>query len=323
MRRLLFVLIVACVGFTPVVPAAQSDLDALMARVLARRDDNWKKLQQYVLDERETFQLLGPGGRRLYGFQREYLWFPRDPSTSLGAGPRFVRSPVSADGVPIGEEQRRREEERWVRREEQREKRRAERAAAAEPDGTRGEIAIGPGGIDIQFQAAMRDALEPGFVSAAYFLNFKFDPGQYALVGRETFEGHDVLRIEYYPTRMFNEGRTRPNKELRKRDDDVERKMNKVSLVTLWVDPAESQIVRYEFRNIDTDFLPAQWFLRLDGLTATMEMGQPFAGVWLPRSIRIGFDMSLASGEVEGWYSSEYHDYRLASVNTRVTPGAP
>ena len=30
---------------------AQSDLDAFMERVLARRDDNWKKLQQYVLEE--------------------------------------------------------------------------------------------------------------------------------------------------------------------------------------------------------------------------------------------------------------------------------
>jgi hypothetical protein len=318
MRRVLFLLIVTAFAVMPALPAAQSDLDALMARVLARRDDNWKKLQQYVLDERETFQLLGPGGRKLYGFQREYLWFPRDG--------RFIKSPVSADGVAIAEDARRREEARWLRREEQREKRRAERAAveatAAAPDGARGEITIGPGGIDVQIQAAMRDALEPGFVSAAYFLNFQFDPGQYALVGRETFDGHDVLRIEYYPTRMFNEGRTRPNKELRKRDDDVERKMNKVSLVTLWVDPAENQIVRYEFRNIDTDFLPAQWFLRLDGLTATMEMGQPFAGVWLPRSIRIGFDMSLASGEVDGRYSSEYHDYRRASVATRVTPGA-
>jgi hypothetical protein len=36
-----------------------TDLDAFMARVLARRDDNWKRMQQYVLDERETFQILG------------------------------------------------------------------------------------------------------------------------------------------------------------------------------------------------------------------------------------------------------------------------
>src|SRR4051812_12253846 len=33
--------------------AAQTDLDDLMARVLAQRDENWKVLQQYVLDEQE------------------------------------------------------------------------------------------------------------------------------------------------------------------------------------------------------------------------------------------------------------------------------
>ena len=292
-------------------PSAQSDLDALMERVLARRDDNWKKLQQYIVEERETFQLVGPGSRTLYGFQRDYLWFPRDG--------RFIKSPVMADGVPIAEDERRREEARWLRREEEGEKRRAERS-----DGRNGvSIAIGPGGLDVQMQTAMREALEPGFVSAAYFLNFKFEPRQYAFVGRERFEDREVLRVEYYPTRMFTEGRTRPNKELRERDGDVERKMNKVSMVTLWIDPAEHQIVRYEFANIEMDFLPAQWFVRVEGMTATMEMGRPFPGVWLPRAVRIGFDMSLASGEVDGRYSSEYHDYRLASVGTRVNPGGP
>jgi hypothetical protein len=60
-----------------------------MARVLARRDDNWKRMQQYVLDERETFQILGPGGTPFYGFRREYLWFPRTATASSSA----ARSP--------------------------------------------------------------------------------------------------------------------------------------------------------------------------------------------------------------------------------------
>src|SRR5688572_1661743 len=301
-RRCFFVL---CLLAGAATPSAQSDLDALMERVLARRDDNWKKLQQYIVEERETFQLVGPGSATLYGFQRDYLWFPRDG--------RFIKSPVAADGVPIGEDERRREEARWLWREEQREKRRAADQASSGVS-----IAIGSGGVDVQFQSAMREALEPGFVSAAYFLNFKFDPGQYALVGRERFEDRDVLRVEYYPTKMFTEGRTRPNKELRERDADVERKMNKVSLVTLWIDQQEHQIVRYEFANIDLDFLPAQWMVRIDGMTAGMEMGRPFPDVWLPRSVRIGFEMSLANGKVDGKYSSEYHGYRLASVETRI-----
>ena len=49
-------------------PSAQSDLDEFMGRVLARRDANWKKLQQYVLEERETFRVDGLTGSRLYGF---------------------------------------------------------------------------------------------------------------------------------------------------------------------------------------------------------------------------------------------------------------
>ena len=46
----------------------QSDLDAFMQKVVARRDENWKKLQQYVLDETEvvlTLETRDPDQRRL------------------------------------------------------------------------------------------------------------------------------------------------------------------------------------------------------------------------------------------------------------------
>ena len=74
-----------------------------MSRVLARRDENWKKLQQYVLEERETLQVVGPGASPLYGFRRESAWFPRDG--------RFVKSPLRIDGVTVGEEDRRKAED--------------------------------------------------------------------------------------------------------------------------------------------------------------------------------------------------------------------
>ena len=45
----------------------------------------------------------------------------------------------------------------------------------------------------------------PRFVSEAYFMEFKFEPGNYYLAGREQLDGQPVLRIEYYPTRMFND----------------------------------------------------------------------------------------------------------------------
>ena len=145
----------------------------------------------------------------------------------------------------IGEDERRRQEARWLAREQFREKRRAEiRAGKDVENSARSQVTIGSAGIDASFEAALRDSLEPGFVSAAYFLDFKFEEGQYALVGREKYDGHDVLKVEYYPTRMFTGGRGRPNRELRERNKEIGRQMNKVSLVTLWVDQADRQIVK-------------------------------------------------------------------------------
>ena len=283
--------------------APTTDLDAFMSRVLDRRDDNWKKLQQYVLEEREAFQLIGPGATPLYGMRRESAWFPRDGM--------FVKSPLRVNGVTIGEEDRRKAEAEWLKSEERREKRRAEREK-------RENAAPDPGTTPPLTEEGVRLALEPGFVSAAYFLRFKFDPGHYALAGREPLEGRDVLKIEYYPSKLFSEGRTRPNKELRKRDDEIEAKMNKSALVTLWIDPDLHQILKYDFQNVDLDFLPGRSLVRIDGLNAAMEMGQPFPSVYLPRSLRIGFDLTLALGQVDGRYAVDYYDYKLATVATKV-----
>ena len=83
--------------------------------------------------------------------------------------------------------------------------------------------------------------------------------------------------------------------------------MNKVSLVTLWVDPAEHQILRYEFRNIDMDFLPGRSLVRIDGMRATMQMGEPFPSVWLPASVGMRFRMTPAAGPFEGTLRREVH----------------
>jgi hypothetical protein len=58
--------------------------------------------------------------------------------------------------------------------------------------------------------------------------------------------------------------------------------------------------------------------IRIDSMNAAMEMGQPFPSVWLPRSLRIGFDVTMAIGEIDGRYAVDYHDYKLASVTTKV-----
>ncbi|HJU41861.1 MAG TPA: hypothetical protein VJ691_03570, partial [Vicinamibacterales bacterium] len=154
-----------------------------MEKVLARRDDNWKKLQQYVLEEKEAFDLTGPGGFPLWGMRREYTWFIRQGI--------FVRSPVSADGVKLSEEDRRKAEEQWLRRQKNREendRRRAERRARGEePDPKSTSVAIGPSGVTVSSSDdqppsgapitntddMLKQVREPQFVSSAYFLKFK------------------------------------------------------------------------------------------------------------------------------------------------------
>ena len=66
-----------------------------MAKVLERRNENWRTLHDYILSERETFQILGPGGIPLAGLRREFHWFIRDGY--------LVRSPVKANGASLGE----------------------------------------------------------------------------------------------------------------------------------------------------------------------------------------------------------------------------
>ena len=110
------------------VPAGQAkpdapltDLDAFMSRVLERRNENWKTLHDYILSERETFQILGPGGIPIAGQRREFEWFIRDGY--------LVRSPVKANGASLGEADRRKYEADWLKKEQDREQRAKEKAA--------------------------------------------------------------------------------------------------------------------------------------------------------------------------------------------------
>jgi len=247
----------------PVLLSAQNDLDAFMQQVVARRDDNWKKLQQYILDEREVAELRGPGNTRMWGQDREYTWFIRDGY--------FIRSPVKFDGVTIGEDERRKAEDQYL----QLAQRRDARAAAREASAT-GEAKPAPADTDdtlSNVDGLIRQTRQPQFVSSAYFLRFKFEEGKYALVGREQLDGRDVLKIEYYPARMFggtdrrrNQDRDRKTSpEEKARDAEFQRLMNKVALVTLWVEPKAHQIVKYTFDNVGFDFLPVAWLVHIEG----------------------------------------------------------
>lgn len=337
-RHLIAVLCFAFVGSVRSAPsaalgssAAQSDLDAFMQKVLTRRDDNWKKLQQYVLEEKEEFDLTGPGGFPLWGMRREYTWFIRDGI--------FVRSPLTADGVKLSESDRRKAEERWLRRQkhrDEREKRDAERAAKGlPPEPVSREVVIGPGGVKTstsddrdtgQVGATitntddmLKQVREPQFVSSAYFLKFKFESGHYALAGREKIGDIEALKIEYYPKEgLFKDGKTKPDKKVKDEDDQIEEKMNKASMVTLWVEPKTFQILQYTFEDMDWDFFPGRSLVRIGDTRATMQMGQAFPDVWLPSSIEMRFEMMLAVGAIDARYRVEYLNYKEAAVTYKI-----
>lgn len=301
-------------------PFAQSDLDEFMKKVVLRRDDNWKKFQQYVLDEREVVEFRGPGKIPLWGDRREYTWYVRDGF--------FVRSPVKANGVTVPEEERRGYEKRFLQREQSRER----RALAREKDAAKkeGEQIVVP--IDgapvppLTDDALLKQSREPEFISSAYFLKFKFEEGKYALAGRESLDGRDVLKIEYYPKMLFSKeqnSRAHRREMGQKLKDDnydatMEQMLNKVSVVTLWIEPTAFQIVKYNFENVNLDFLPVAWLVRLTDVRATMLMHQPFPDVWLPKDLEFYFSAMLAIGEMDARYRLNYMNYKLATATARI-----
>ncbi len=310
-------------------PSAQSDLDTLMSQVLERRDDNWKKLQQYTLNERETLQVTALAVFRLFGFEREYLWFPREGF--------FIRSPLKADGVAVDEERRQKEEAQWLRDARNSEKRRAEETANRGKTGAKAEGDV-PAPLAVASDAVLTGAVEdvisqtfePGFIRSANFMRFKFDQGQYALAGRERMLDRDVLKVEYYPKKLFDDEPKRSCAERKdaqqkeqcdketKTEEDIEQKLNKIALATLWVDPSERQILRYEFRFRDMDFLPGRTIVRVEGYRATMQMAEPFRNVWLPDSLSMRFRLGSAVGPLEAKYDVKYREYRLPETKSRV-----
>jgi hypothetical protein len=310
---------------------AQTDLDAFMRAVVIRRDDNWKKLQQYILDERQEMILNGPGNSRLWGEQRDYTWFVRDGF--------FVRSPVKVDGATVGEGDRRRAEDQYLRRTQRRDARGRPSAPENAPPDSGGVGAVArpdnndnssnspdaPANVD----GLIRQMRQPQFVSSSYFLRFKFDEGRYALAGREKFEGREVLKIEYYPTKLFDDDNRRRRRESnesareRQQEADLRRLMNKVAIITLWIEPSSHQIVKYTFDNVDFDFLPAAWLVKVDSVKASMTMSQPFQEVWLPRDIDLQAAVTTAIGQFSFRQAVNYHDYREPTVTSKVTiPGA-
>jgi hypothetical protein len=291
-------------------PAPPGELETLMRQVLEKRDENWKKLQQYVLDEREQFELRGPAGATVWGERRDYTWFIRDGF--------FVRSPLKVNGATVSDRDRRTFEAEFLKAAQERDRRRAATSQTDTPAAGQDAPSPSQSAASNDIDALLRQSRQPQFISSAYFLRFRFEQGRYALVGREPLDGRDVLKVEYYPATLFDDRRMGG----KRRDDPVERQarqlMSKVSLVTLWIDPEWHQILKYTFSNVSADFLPSQWLARVNDVHASMTMGQPFAEVWLPKTLDIGASVTLAVGQFELQYGLDYHDYRRAEVGSKI-----
>jgi hypothetical protein len=245
------------------VQAPAEDIDTFMNKVLERRQTNWDQLHDYFCRERAVLALEGSlDGVPIQGFEREYLWFVKDGY--------FVRSPVSADGVPISAEERERDEARWIEGLKKRERERG-------PD---------------------RET----------FFGFKFEPGNYFYAGRRQIEGREVVVVEYYPDKgPWNE--RSGDEEESEEEKKVKAKLSKVLLVTMYVDPTEHQIVQMTMDNAGFDFLPGSWLLQIDTVEASLAMHQPLGDAWLPRDMSGYGRVSTAVGDIEIRYRSSFYDY--------------
>ena len=299
-----------------------NELDRFMEQVLARRDENRIARRQYVFDDVERFTVTGYDGEVYSSFTREYVWYRRDGV--------FVRSPVRFDGVDASEDDWQRYEAEWLEAEARRARDAASETPCA-PDDSAGSPAAAdeaaapspsPGGAGETADLGAAD-LRPRFLSESYWLDFEFEPGNYYFAGRERLAERDVLRIEYFPERLFQErgpddgNCNRPPISV----PGAQEAFNESTLVTLWIDPDEHQIVRFTFDGIGFDFLPLRWLVRLDELSVSMTMGRPLDGaVWLPERIEAFGVMTMASGSTTVAYSRTFSGYREAETGARLRP---
>jgi len=146
------------------------------------------------------------------------------------------------------------------------------------------------------------------------FFGFKFEPGNYYFAGRQEFEGREVVAVEYYPETFFSD---EEDEEEDPEDEEIEKKLNKVFLITMLIDPAEHQIVQMTIDNVGFDFLPGGWLIRIGTIEASMTMHQPFGDIWLPRDIIAYGKVKTAAGDLAVRYRMAFQDYAIAETKAR------
>lgn len=286
------------------------DIDAFMHKVLERRATNRDDLHKYTLRDREALEVTGPGGLSIESYHGEFIWYVREGY--------MIRSPHKLNGAAVGDAEREHAEQQFLARAKRREKRRAEKrerrdARAAEKE------------------AAEVDAADAQFADSSereYFLGFPFEAGNYYLAGREQLDGLDVVRIEYYPEKLFEDDvaddeRDGESGQAAKEDaEDLvwERRFAKTSRVTLWVLPEAHQIIKVRFETEGFDFLPLSWLFHVDEVGGEMTMHRPFddRDVWLPQKVTVSGNVAMATGAYAMAYELLYYDYKETEIGAKV-----
>ena len=263
----------------PPAAPARNEIDRLVQDAFAgRHAGDWRRLGDFLLRETLAVAVEARPGSPLAGFRRtrEYEWYVREGWA--------VRSPVSVDGVAVGEARRRRYERDWRRGEQRR------------------RASLDTSGADP----------EPRFVTDFhYFLEWDLAPGDCYFADRERAAGRDAVRLECYPT-----GRLQG-----KAGNRIDRGIRKTSMLTLWVDPGVRRIVKYSFENSGLEFLPFRWLVRADGFLATLEMA-PAGGVWMPARMHLAARLATARGELEVEVTQRFFEYREAETGARLVDPA-
>ncbi|MFB3903134.1 MAG: hypothetical protein ACE15E_06750 [Acidobacteriota bacterium] len=266
-------------------PAPNSDLDALMAKVLEKREIDWDRLHNYVFREKEELELRGFASAPMESWRREYLWLVRDGY--------LVRSPVKANGVNLSAEEQAKAEREWIERQKGRKNTSLEREAF----------------FGFKFQ--------PG----RYLLAGKKKAGGREVLVIEYYprlgdldDDEDDGKSDSHDNQQERRGRSTKEEET---EDYYERMFEKTLVVTMLVIPEENQILQMGFDNIRLDFLPARWLVRVDDLKAHLTMHKPFENVWLPQAIRASGELSTANGSLTVRYLREFYDYRKTDVKVR------
>ena len=276
-----------------------------------RREVNRQTLKQYILDETEDVR--GARSRadgRCTGTKRDFTWYVRDGDARAQPASVQRRDRRRGSARPQYETQldrsasAQRQERKRAKKEREESERphrpRRRRRSRGTPDAHRAPLRL-------------RSVLHGLQVRAGQLLPRR--AGTARREGRRS--GSSTTRPPVQRRGRQREGRrersTRsrpsPTRQERARSSSTSRtsiaKMNKTALVTLWVDPTEHQIVKYTFDNVWLDFLPGAWLVRIDDLRASMTMGQPFPGVWLPRGMNIHAGLTLAIGSFEAGYERD------------------